>query len=196
MIRSPLLLVLLLTSISLQAHNLQSIDGANSATHDAADAAPRASFTASFPEISVVDQHNRTLALDSLFEQDRNVVFAFFFSHCISVCTAITQNLQSLQADFPAGTLIAMISIDPDNDTPDLLAAYAKQHRIDNPNWYLLTGDKQEIVDLQQAFEAYRGNKMNHTTSLFVKRSDSKVITEFKRNFSDIPGFLKSSQAG
>ena len=84
-----------------------------------------------------------------------------------------------------------MISIDPDTDTPELLSSYARQYQIDDSNWYLLTGDNREIVKLQKDFEAYRGNKMNHSTSLFVKKPDSEVITEFKTGFSDIADFLK-----
>ncbi len=153
-----------------------------------ASQAPRFTFT--FPEMDLIDQRNQSQALGELFNKDRNVVFAFFFSHCVSVCTTITLSLKSILPDLPPDTLIAMISIDPDNDTPDLLKAYAKQHQINEPNWYLLTGKNKEIINLQKSFEAYRGNKMNHTTSLFVKKSDSEVITEIKNNFSDIPKFL------
>jgi protein SCO1/2 len=190
MIRQAIILGLLLCSLNLQAHNLQPIDPDSPVIDESMQ---QAAFSASFPDIDLVDHRNQTVALNSLFESDKNVVFAFFFSHCVSVCTTITMSLKSLQQDLPADTLIAMISIDPETDTPELLSSYAQKFQIDDSNWYLLTGENREIVALQKEFAAYRGNKMNHTTSLFVKKPGSKEITEFKNNFSDISGFLKTS---
>ncbi len=186
-----LLLSIVLCSFALQAGQLQQIDSQSHTAHG--DHGPVTTFTADLPDIDLVDHRNQSVALKTLFAGNKNVVFAFFFSHCVSVCTTITLNLKSLQPDLPPNTTIAMISIDPDTDTPELLSSYAKQHQIDDSNWYLLTGKNQQIVKFQKDFEAYRGNKMNHTTSLFVKKTDSTVITEFKTNFSDISEFLKAS---
>ncbi len=166
----------------------QQIDDNQPSDHTITSQAPR--FTFVFPELYLIDQRNQSQALSKLFDKDRNVVFAFFFSHCVSVCTTITLSLKSILPDLPPDTLIAMISIDPETDTPELLKAYAKQHQINEPNWYLLTGESNEIINLQKSFEAYRGNKMNHTTSLFIKKSNSEVITEIKNNFSLIPELL------
>ncbi len=192
MLRNALLLIILLISFNLGAHNLQSIDAASDAA-PAGDSVQQANFTARFPDIELIDHRNQPVALQSIFAGDKNVVFAFFFSHCVSVCTVITSNLKSMQPELPPDTLIAMISIDPETDTPKLLSSYANKYQIDDSNWYLLTGEIKTIVDLQKAFEAYRGNTMNHTTSLFVKKQNSEVITEFKASFSDIPGFLGQS---
>lgn len=173
------------------AHGQETLTNQKSSlSHDSINSKQNPSFDFLFPDIELIDQHNQPQALNNLFDKKRNIVFAFFFSHCISVCTTITLSLKSILPDLPADTLIAMISIDPDTDTPELLNNYAQQHQIDDPNWYLLTGDKSEIVSLQKSFEAYRGNKMNHTTSLFIKKSNSETITEIKNNFSEIPTIL------
>jgi cytochrome oxidase Cu insertion factor (SCO1/SenC/PrrC family) len=87
-------------------------------------------------------------------------------------------------------TQFVLISIDPEVDTPDKLAEYASAHHIHEPNWHLLTGDLKPIIDLQRSFEAYRGNKMNHTTSLFVSPRNSNTIFEIADNFSVIPSLL------
>ncbi len=143
-----------------------------------------------FPNIELIDHNDQSVSLHSLFNKERNIVFAFFFTHCVSVCTTVTLTLKSIQPHLPEDTVIAMISIDPDTDTPDVLNTYANQHYIVNPNWFLLTGDKTQIVNLQKSFNAYRGNKMNHNTSLFVKKANSAVITEVKENFGSIPALL------
>ena len=195
MIRKVLLLLVMLNSTGIKAGQLQPIELLDQDTHASyAALSPEpiepVEFAVELPDIDLVDHRNQSVALQSIFANDKQVIFAFFFTHCVSVCTTITLSLKSLQQDLPPNTLIAMISIDPETDTPEVLGSYAKQHRIDDSNWYLLTGEISEVIALQKDFEAYRGNKMNHTTSLFVKKSDSGFVTEFKRNFGDIPFFL------
>ena len=189
-----ILSILLITmSFNLAAFDLSSlVSTGNSLTIVSAKPVPAGEFRYSFPEIDLIDQHNQTVSLDSLFNSEKNVVFAFFFTHCVSVCTTVTLSLKSIQPNLPEDTIIAMISIDPDTDTPDALKKYADQHRIVNPNWYLLTGQNNQIVDFQKSFEAYRGNKMNHSTSIFVKQANSEIVTEIKNNFSTIPLLLNN----
>ncbi len=150
-------------------------------------------FSFSFPEMNVLDHRNQSKQLSELFDKDKNVVFAFFFTHCVSICTTVTLSLKSIQHHLPENTQMVMISIDPETDTPDILSNYAKTHRIEDPNWFLLTGNKKQIIDLQKKFEAYRGNKMNHNTSLFVKKSSSEKIIEIKSDFSLIPQIFNKS---
>ncbi len=193
--KTVLISTLLLTlSSNLAAFDLSSLvsTGNNLAFVSAKPQAP-GKFRYTFPEINLLDQKNQQVALDSIFNTDRNVVFAFFFTHCVTVCTTVTLSLKSIQPHLPEDTIIAMISIDPQTDTPAELEKYAEQHRIDDPNWYLLTGNNQDIEDFQRTFEAYRGNKMNHSTSLFVKQANSEIVTEVKSNFSTIPLLLNNS---
>lgn len=181
-------------SVDLIAFDLSSlVTTGNNLAFVSAKPAPPGKFRFSFPEINLIDQNNNSVSLDSLFNADKNVVFAFFFTHCVTVCTTTTLSLKSIQPHLPDDTIIAMISIDPETDTPVELKNYAEQHRITDSNWYLLTGQTSQIEDFQKSFEAYRGNKMNHSTSIFVKQSNSEVVTEIKNNFSTIPLLLKSS---
>ncbi len=183
MIKKLILIALLACSFNLQAFELIS----DNSGHDNARAHK---FNFSFPDMTLVDHRNQSVELGRFFAHEDTVVFAFFFTHCVSVCTTLTHTLKNLQPRLPEGTKIAMISIDPETDTPDLLRDYVSKHQIDDRNWYLLTGENRNIIDLQKNFEAYRGNKMNHSVSLFLKQSDSEVITEIKRDFARIPGLL------
>jgi protein SCO1/2 len=53
------------------------------------------------------------------------------------------------------------VSIDPEFDTPARLLAYSQQHRA-GPQWDFYTGSVEASVAVQKAFDAYRGDKMNH----------------------------------
>jgi protein SCO1/2 len=80
-------------------------------------------------------------------------VGAFFFTRCPTVCPRITARMHALQAwgnsqhlDFK----LLSISIDPDFDTPEVLAEYAKQHGVDPSRWTLLTGSAERIKELSE----------------------------------------------
>ena len=53
---------------------------------------------------------------------------------------------------------IASLTIDPIKDTPEVLKEYAIQYKITNPNWNLLTGNKETIYKFaNNGFNLYVG---------------------------------------
>ena len=60
------------------------------------------------------------------------------------------------------------ITIDPEHDTPSRLSEYANRHRAGGA-WSFLTGTRSEIIQIQRAFDAYRGSKMNHVPIMLVR---------------------------
>ena len=149
------------------------------------------SFTPRLADMQLTNQLGQTISLSQLMDRDNNLLFAFFFTQCITICTTTTFALKSVEQAVPADTLLAMISIDPDNDNPEVLAEYAEEHRLNAPRWQLLTGEKKDLEKLQRSLASYRGNKMNHNTSIFVKKSGSSSVTEVTDNFKIIPKLFK-----
>jgi|GEM_PF-6383051 len=148
-------------------------------------------LTPQFQGIELLDRNGDTVLLDQLFRREDNVVFAFFFTQCITLCTATTFAMKSIEAELPENTVLAMISIDPDNDTPEALSRYAEEHRLDAPRWRLLTGSKHAIESTQKAMNSLRGNKMNHNASLFVKKAGTGRYWEISDQFRKIPNMLE-----
>jgi protein SCO1/2 len=66
------------------------------------------------------------------------------------------------------------ISIDPEHDNPDRLREFARKHDA-GPGWRFLTGRRDDIVAVQRAFDSYRGNKMSHVPSTFLRTSASNA---------------------
>ena len=65
------------------------------------------------------------------------------------------------------------VSIDPEQDTPGRLREYAKQYRA-GPQWQFYTGTVQSSIAVQRAFDAYRGDKMNHTPVTFLRAAPGR----------------------
>jgi protein SCO1/2 len=73
---------------------------------------------------------------------------AFFFTRCPTICPRITRRMLDLQhaaAHDKVPLQLVSFSVDPENDTPEVLLAYAKQYGADLGSWRFLTGDLEAI---------------------------------------------------
>jgi protein SCO1 len=101
---------------------------------------------------ALIDQDGKSVTADTL--RGKVWVAAFFFTHCPTICPRITRRMRALQRDanaHAAPVTFVSFSVDPENDTPPVLLAYAKQYGADLHNWSFLTGDlavvKATVVD-------------------------------------------------
>ena len=74
----------------------------------------------------------------------------FFFTSCPGPCPLMNHKLNEIQkqtADIPDVKLVSF-TVDPSNDTPVVLAAYAKRYNADSSRWFFLTGPQAALNDL------------------------------------------------
>ena len=109
------------------------------------------------PKFSFTDQHGNIIS-NATFK-DKVYVLDFIFTTCPSICPIMTKNMVTVQNAFnnkPIG--IVSITINPENDTPEVLKAYAEEYGVTNPDWHFLTGDKETIYKLaNEGFNLYAG---------------------------------------
>lgn len=74
----------------------------------------------------------------------------FFFTSCPTICPIMNRNLVQLQEEFREydDFGVASFTIDPENDTPAVLKAYAERYGVTNMDWHFLTGDIKDIYEL------------------------------------------------
>jgi len=76
-------------------------------------------------------------------------IASFFFTSCRSICPAIMKGVARLQDGFAQrnidGIRLVSISVDPEHDTPEVLADYAKGMGVDPRRWTLLTGAPEPV---------------------------------------------------
>ena len=89
-------------------------------------------------------------ASDTNFVHNKDYVMNGFFTTCPNICKDMTKAMRSVQMEFAANKEVALISysVDPENDTPEKLKAYAERYSIDTKQWALLTGPKDSVYDL------------------------------------------------
>ena len=133
--------------------------------------------TYSLPEIYLTSMSNKRTDFLRLINK-QPVILNFIFTTCTAICPVLTATFSQVQEQLSAAKLsvpLISITIDPEQDTPARLTEYANKFGA-GPNWQFYTGDKASIITLQKAFDAYRGNKMNHIPLTFVKTSTNEWI--------------------
>ena len=96
----------------------------------------------SLPEFHLTDQYGRSVAPADL--RGKVVAIDFIYTRCPlpDVCPRLAANFAALQRRFAhePGLLLLSVTVDPDYDTPPVLAEYARRWGA-GPGWRFVTGD-------------------------------------------------------
>ncbi|AXP81065.1 hypothetical protein CJ739_1982 [Mariniflexile rhizosphaerae] len=108
------------------------------------------------PSFSFTNQDGKTITNKDY--EGKVYVIEFFFTTCPTICPRMNANLIQIQNAFKGfeNFGVASFTINPDYDTPEILKAYAEHYGVTNPNWHLMTGDKEAIYKLSnEGFNLY-----------------------------------------
>jgi protein SCO1/2 len=101
-----------------------------------------------FTNVEVTTHDGRVLRFYDDVMKGKILLINFFFTSCDDICPLMTNNLSQVQALLGdrVGQEIRMVSItlEPEHDTPEVLAAYARSHGA-GPGWLFLTGNQADI---------------------------------------------------
>jgi len=121
----------------------------------ATDAAPReVRVLGELPAFSLTDETGAPFG--SLELSDRVWVATFVFTRCGSTCPKQTARMGGLQAEFAKDPMekslaLVTITVDPEHDTPEVLARYAKENNANPELWHFLTGTREAIWELSKS---------------------------------------------
>ncbi|HEX5222987.1 MAG TPA: SCO family protein [Verrucomicrobiae bacterium] len=104
--------------------------------------------TGQIADFTLTNQANQPVKLADL--RGKVWVADIIFSRCAGPCPRMTRQMASLQAALPKDSSARLVTLttDPDFDTPEVLARYAKRFNAETNRWWFLTGDKKEIAAL------------------------------------------------
>lgn len=125
------------------------------------------------PDLELLGSDGKPRSLAKVLAADEPVLVNFIFTTCTTVCpisSGTFARVQSLLAKDGQKFRLVSITIDPDQDTPARLRDYATKYGA-GEQWQFLTGQTERIVETQRAFNAYRGNKMNHLPVTLMRAS-------------------------
>lgn len=149
--------------------------------------------------ITLVNQLGDTVNLDQL--KGKILVIDFFFTHCGSICPALTQHMKKMQDVLKRQDNIKYVdtsfvqflsfSVDPERDSVPVIKKYADKYAINHDTWWMLTGPKKTIYDF--AFEELKVDKYNDDpvdssfvhTSRFTLLDRDRVVRGYYNGLND-----------
>jgi protein SCO1/2 len=109
------------------------------------------------PDFTFIDQSRQRVSLSEL--SGKVVAVTFIYTRCPfpDYCFRLSNNFGDLQKRFAdrMGKQLVLLSvvIDPANDQPDAMAAYARTWKADTRSWHFLTGSPSDIEKLAHEFD-------------------------------------------
>lgn len=116
------------------------------------------------PDVQLVREDGRSVSLPNEVNDGRPVVLNFIYTTCTAICPMMSQSISQFEdvlGKEARKVHVVSISIDPEQDTPSRLRAYGRKFGA-GPSWNHYTGTVAASIAAQQAFEAYKGDKMAH----------------------------------
>ena len=118
----------------------------------------------SVPDVILINQEGKKVNLKEYFDSEKPLVLDFIFGTCTTICPVLSVGFSHFQRELgpeAAGVQLVSISIDPDNDTPEVMSLHLKKYGA-QPGWDIFTGELGNIVEVLTEFDAYVTNKMHH----------------------------------
>ena len=125
----------------------------------------------------------------------KNLVVVMIFTSCTTACPILVADMQKVESKIDPKklkeTTMLLVSIDPENDTPEVLKAYAKTNNMDKEPWLFLRSDKESVRELANVL-AVKYKKISP-----IVFSHSNIITVFNKNgemVNQTEGTVKSEE--
>jgi protein SCO1/2 len=104
------------------------------------------------PEFSFTDQTGNTFGSANL--ENKIYVANFFFTKCPTICKDMQTLMKTVYDRFQNFQDVRLVSftVDPENDTPEVLNEYAERFNASADKWHFLTGEKEKIYTLASSY--------------------------------------------
>jgi len=120
------------------------------------------------PSFEFTDQNGRRFGSKQL--EGKVWVANAIFTTCPTICPISTRRMFQVQHRARGlGTAfhIVSFSVDPENDTPEKLLAYANQNKVSPRMWTFLTGDRKQLTKtLNEGLKLYMGKQRDSADDL------------------------------
>ncbi|GLO65839.1 MULTISPECIES: SCO family protein [Oceanobacillus] len=139
-------------------------------------------------DFQFTNQDNEAVSLGDL--EGEWWVANFIFTNCTTVCMPMTYNMSQLQEMIETENLdvqLISFSVDPENDSPEVLKEYAQNYDASFDNWSLLTGYEFETIR-ELSIKSFKNfvqappegtDQVTHGTSFFLVSPEGEVIKNY-----------------
>jgi protein SCO1 len=144
------------------------------------------------PNFQLTDQTGATFDSQSL--AGRVTLLDFIYTHCTDACPLLSATFQEAQRKLSdekllgSRVMLVSLSVDPQHDTPSVLAEYGQQFKAEPSGWKFVTGDWDQVYDVVTGFKvatrpprpaldapAPGGAELTHTTRIVLIDAQQQV---------------------
>jgi protein SCO1/2 len=130
------------------------------------------------------DQHNKSLKLTEL--RGKTLVVVMIYTSCKTACPLLVADMKRIEAqinpDYLNKVSLVLVSIDPETDTPERLAEFAKNGGMDTPHWVFLRSNEtatQEFANvLSMKYKKISPVDFSHSNIISVFNTDGELILQ------------------
>jgi protein SCO1 len=132
---------------------------------------------------TLVDQDGMRVGLDQF--RGHPVLISMFYASCRDTCPLLIAEIQRIDAELPppvrADLRIALVSVDPDRDTPRVLQAFARSRHVDESRWRFLSAPDDTVREIAAALgQKYRrlsDGSFNHSSLITLLDASGAILT-------------------
>ncbi len=129
-------------------------------------------------DFTVTDHRGETISLEDL--EGEPWLAMFVFTNCTTICSPMTYNMADIQEKLIKDGIedykIIGFSVDPENDTPEVMSEYLARHTVpDESKWHYVTGYDQAFIEqlATKSFKAYvkkveGEDQVYHSSSIYL----------------------------
>ncbi|WP_437491055.1 SCO family protein [Sorangium sp. So ce1014] len=157
------------------------------------------------PAFELTDQRGERFGLEQL--RGRVWIADFIFTTCPTVCPKLTQRMKEIDKrgrDLGDALHLVTFTVDPENDTPEVLAAYAASQKLPLERWTFLTGPLDQIEStIIKGFKIAMGKTESspglfsifHGERLVLVDQEGVIRGYYEANDEGIPAILRDAGA-
>jgi protein SCO1 len=146
----------------------------------------------SAPDFQLTDQTGATFSSQAL--AGHVTLLDFIYTRCTDACPLLSatfqQTMRQLSDEKLLGSRVTLVSlsVDPQHDTPSVMAEYGQQFKADPATWKMLTGDWDQVYDVVTGFKvdtrpprpaadapAPGGTELTHSTRIVLMDAQRQV---------------------
>ncbi|GAA5521381.1 SCO family protein [Aliifodinibius salicampi] len=133
------------------------------------------------------NRHGEIVALDRL--RGKVQLVAMVYTHCEHACPRILADMKrirdNLSEEILSQTNFAIISIDPERDTPQRLTNFAYENNLSEDKWTLLNGDQGDVLEIAALlgvkYKRISDTDFTHSNMITVLNKEGEVVHQRKK---------------
>ena len=141
---------------------------------------------ATLPNVSVIDDHGRSVSLGSL--KGKVVLLDFIHIGCPGVCATLVSKFGEvadiLKPELGSKVVLLSVTNDPEHDRPEQLLALARSSDADLDGWLFVTGKPADVARVIKAFGVNNDRMPDgspaHITQVFLLGTDGQKKREYR----------------